>query len=120
MSPMTGLTLDKLRTARLVGALYCCSEGRRLLEDARMAGLDLGNPRPGASSIALSATALFLSQDIYALCQQAEPDISAEKAFSRTAMIGNQLLLTARRAIWNEPVSNSNLKLQTLQAQETA
>lgn len=95
------------RAGRLVGALFCCQEGRKLLEDARAAGIDLGHPRPGASPLHLSSTALFMIQDVYALCQQARPDQTPTAAYQRATHIGEQLIETANRHIWAEPVARN-------------
>lgn len=108
--PQMGETAPgKARTARLVGALFCCQEGRKLLEDARIAGLDLGHPRPGASSLQLSSTALFMVQDVYALCRQVNPNGLQADAYDRATTIGKQLVETAKREIWAEPVLHNKV-----------
>ncbi len=109
MNPMGETSPGKARSARLVGALFCCQEGRKLLEDARIAGIDLGHPRPGASSLQLSSTALFMVQDVFALCRQVNPEGTQANAFDRASLIGNQLIETAKRQIWAEPVASNKV-----------
>lgn len=102
---------NKARAGRLVGALFCCQEGRRLLEDARHAGIDLGNPRPGTHSLQLNAKAKVLIQDVYALCWQAQPSQSVTSAYRRAGLIARQLMETASRQIWEEPIMNNKVSL---------
>lgn len=111
MSPTGETSLGTARIARLVGALWCCREGRKLLEEAREAGIDLGHPRPGASSLQLSSTAVFMSQDVFALCRQVNPFMTEADAFNRTTAISKQLIETANRQIWAEPVVRNKVAL---------
>lgn len=97
------------RAGRLVGALFCCQEGRKLLEDARAAGIDLGHPRPGASPLHLSSTALFMIDDVRDLCRQVRPNQSEIEAYHRAGLIGHQLIETARRDIWIENVARNRI-----------
>ena len=97
------------RQARLVGALMGCQEGRRLLEDARACGINLGGERNQAGQptpLHLSSTAIFMIQDVQALCRQVDPNGSDFSHKERAIKIAEQLIKTANRHIYAEPVVN--------------
>jgi hypothetical protein len=97
------------RQARLVGALMGCPEGRRLLEDARAKGINLGgdrNPTGQPTPLHLSSTAVFMIQDVHALCQQVDPAAARAEHFDRATDIANQLVETANRYIHAEPLAS--------------
>lgn len=97
------------RQARLVGALMGCPEGRRLLEDARASGINLGgerNPTGQPTPLHLSSTAVFMIQDVYALCRQVDPSGPQTGHFDRATYIANQLVETANRYIHAEPLAS--------------
>lgn len=102
-----GSATQAQREARLVTALYHCPAGRRLLEDARSQGIQLGSTRnPGqATPLHLSSTAVFMIQDVHALCRQVNPQAPASTHFERASTIAAQLIDTANRFIHAEPIA---------------
>lgn len=108
---------DTARKARLTGALMCCSEGRKLLEEARAKGIDFGgggrNPQQ-ASPLHLASTATFMIQDVYQLCREVRPFDGSEKQFVRAMHIQADLVRTANRDLSAEPATQMRHKPKAL------
>mgnify|MGYP000877989279 CR=1 FL=1 len=106
-APILEKAAETARKARLTGALMQCHEGRKLLEEARMRGIDVGGSSrlpQQASPLHLSSTALFMIQDVYALCAQVRPDAPQTSHYDRSSRIAQDLIRTANRTIFAEPV----------------